>query len=74
LKILITEGYPFEPPKVEFVTKIYHPNITKNGHICLDILEDCWAPTLTIFKCLLSISSLFSDANPDDPVEKEISH
>ena len=71
LIISFPNNYPFKPPKVKFKTRMYHPNIDNFGSICLDILKKNWSPVLNIVKLLLSICSLLTDPNPDDPLNME---
>uniref|UniRef100_A0A0G4HHX1 UBC core domain-containing protein n=1 Tax=Chromera velia CCMP2878 TaxID=1169474 RepID=A0A0G4HHX1_9ALVE len=72
LELFLPEGYPMEPPKVRFLTKIYHPNIDKLGRICLDVLKDKWSPALQIRTVLLSIQALLSSPEPDDPLDTNV--
>ncbi|TPX49703.1 hypothetical protein SeMB42_g02508 [Synchytrium endobioticum] len=72
LELFLPEEYPMAPPKVRFLTKIYHPNIDKLGRICLDILKDKWSPALQIRTVLLSVQALLSAPNPDDPLANDV--
>ena len=71
-ELFLPDEYPMVPPKVLFRTKIYHPNIDKIGWICLDILKDKWSPALQIRAVLISIQSLLSSPNLDDPLDEEV--
>eukprot|EP00252_Welwitschia_mirabilis_P023459 TRINITY_DN6628_c0_g1_i1.p1 TRINITY_DN6628_c0_g1~~TRINITY_DN6628_c0_g1_i1.p1 ORF type:complete len:196 (+),score=47.31 TRINITY_DN6628_c0_g1_i1:151-738(+) len=68
IDIRLPAAYPFEPPKMQFLTRVWHPNISsQNGAICLDILKDQWSPALTLKTALLSLQALLSAPAPDDP-------
>merc|ERR1719391_748627 len=65
IDIEIPKNYPFEPPKMKFLTKVWHPNVSsQTGAICLDILKDEWSPALTIRTALLSLQALLSAPEP----------
>ncbi|NP_001297863.1 ubiquitin-conjugating enzyme E2 T [Esox lucius] len=77
LEIKVPERYPFEPPKMRFLTPIYHPNIDNAGRICHDALKlppkGAWRPSLNISTVLTSIQLLMANPNPDDPLMADIS-
>ncbi|XP_062519222.1 ubiquitin-conjugating enzyme E2 G1-like [Corticium candelabrum] len=72
--------YPQRPPKMKFMTEIWHPNIEKNGDVCISILhepgddkwgyemaEERWLPIHTVETILLSVISLLADPNDSSP-------
>ncbi|KAM6924627.1 ubiquitin-conjugating enzyme E2 T [Xenentodon cancila] len=77
LEVIVPERYPFEPPKIRFLTPIYHPNIDNSGRICHDALKlppkGAWKPSLNISTVLTSIQLLMAEPNPDDPLMADIS-
>lgn len=67
LLIKLSTEYPFKPPIITMETRIWHPNISIHGTICVDILKKEWSPALTLKKTIQSIITLLSEPNPDDP-------
>ncbi|KAJ3931053.1 MAG: ubiquitin-conjugating enzyme/RWD-like protein [Lentinula lateritia] len=71
--IIIPDSYPFQPVKMKFLTKVYHPNVSSaSGAICLDILKDAWSPVLTLKSTLISLQSLLCSPEPNDPQDAEV--
>ncbi|XP_040417142.1 NEDD8-conjugating enzyme UBE2F isoform X4 [Cygnus olor] len=77
-EIEVPDAYNMVPPKVKCLTRIWHPNITEMGEICLSLLREHsidgtgWAPTRTLKDVVWGLNSLFTDLlNFDDPLNIE---
>ena len=82
--IQFTNEYPNKPPIVKF-DNILHPNIFKDGIVCISILHEGsdqygyekdserWSPTQNINSIMLSIISMLSAPNFESPANVEAS-
>ncbi len=53
MKLVLGKNFPSEPPKGFFLTTIFHPNVAKNGEICVNTLKKDWKAALGIKHVLL---------------------
>ncbi|KAH9857675.1 ubiquitin-conjugating enzyme [Lenzites betulinus] len=70
--LTLPENFPFKAPSVTFTTKIYHPGINEEGHICVPVLRDQWKPTISLSSVLSTIQDKLNNPSQDDPFEPEI--
>lgn len=54
-------SYPMHPPLVRFVTKIFHPNVSRHGDVGIDLIHHNWSLAMTVVKVLISVQSLLTD-------------
>ena len=70
--LVLDNEFPMKPPKGYFITKIYHPNISDKGEICVNYLKKDWDPSnwslkkiLQVIRCLLIIPFPESSLNEE---------
>jgi ubiquitin-conjugating enzyme E2 S len=56
LKLVLGKDFPAGPPKGYFLTKIFHPNVSTSGEICVNALKKDWNPKLGLKHIFLVIS------------------
>jgi ubiquitin-conjugating enzyme E2 S len=71
LKLSLPNDFPASPPKGFFLTKIWHPNVSKAGEICVNVLKKDWKPDLGIKHVLLVIRCLLIEPFPESALNEE---
>jgi ubiquitin-conjugating enzyme E2 C len=70
-KVLITfpPTYPYDPPIVGFITPCFHPNVDREGKICLDVLKKEWKSDYNVYTVLTSLVQLLVEPNVESPLD-----
>ncbi|RWS30914.1 E3 ubiquitin-protein ligase CHIP-like protein [Leptotrombidium deliense] len=71
VRLLLGKDFPVCPPKAYFITKLFHPNVSRNGEICVNTLKKDWKSDLGIKHVLLTIKCLLIVPNPESALNEE---
>ncbi|XP_020830207.1 ubiquitin/ISG15-conjugating enzyme E2 L6 isoform X1 [Phascolarctos cinereus] len=71
-RITFPRNYPFSPPQLTFITKIYHPNVSENGEVCLPILNKNWTACTKIYQVLEALILQLNIPNQELPLRAEL--
>ncbi|KAI8055480.1 ubiquitin-conjugating enzyme/RWD-like protein [Syncephalis plumigaleata] len=71
VKLVLKNEFPRVPPIGLFETKIFHPNVSSQGEICVNTLKKDWQPKLGIRHVLLTIKCLLIAPNPESALNEE---
>ena len=71
LKLVLGQDYPQAPPRGFFLTKIYHPNVSSNGDICVNTLKKDWSESVTLSHILAVIRCLLIVPFPESSLNDE---
>lgn len=74
--------YPMNPPSLKFITPMFHPNVYKDGNVCISILHKAgddptayessserWSPVQSIRTIILSILVILNEPNKESPAD-----
>ncbi|KAJ6476376.1 ubiquitin-conjugating enzyme/RWD-like protein [Mycena sanguinolenta] len=71
VRFTFTEEFPAAPPKCWFATKIFHPNVSNAGEICVNTLKKDWKATYGVEHILVTVKCLLIYPNPESALDEE---
>jgi len=71
MKLVFGPDFPSAPPKGFFITPIFHPNVAKNGEICVNTLKKDWKSDCKLSHILMVVRCLLIEPNPESALNEE---
>mmetsp|Transcript_59053 Transcript_59053/g.86583 ORF Transcript_59053/g.86583 Transcript_59053/m.86583 type:complete len:207 (+) Transcript_59053:88-708(+) len=71
MKLVFGPDFPAAPPKGFFITPIFHPNVAKNGEICVNTLKKDWKAECKLSHILMVVRCLLIEPNPESALNEE---
>ena len=71
MKLVFGPDFPSAPPKGFFITPIFHPNVAKNGEICVNTLKKDWKADCKLSHILMVVRCLLIEPNPESALNEE---
>ncbi|KAG1665473.1 hypothetical protein FOA52_007605 [Chlamydomonas sp. UWO 241] len=71
IRLAVPSDYPSAPPKGTFLTKIFHPNISTAGEICVNVLKKDWTAETGIRQVLMVVRCLLIEPFPESALNEE---
>lgn len=72
LKISLPNEYPFKPPQISFVSIPYHLNVSKEGRISLNSIQNNYLSSYRISNFIVDIKQLLSSPSIEKVVDLKI--
>lgn len=63
--------FPASPPLCTMKTKIFHPNVSSRGEICVSTLKKDWSSSYGLEHILVVIKCLLISPNPDSALDPD---
>ena len=72
IKLLFPEDYPDSPPRIEFLTPIYHMNVYPgSGFVDVNFVKRDWQKNSKVREILTKLYTIFYLENPNSPCSSE---
>ena len=71
MRVTLPPDFPASPPACAFATKLFHPNVSTAGAVCVNVLKKDWAPALGLRHVLVVVRCLLIEPFAESALNEE---